>query len=215
MAYEKLVLVNKETIFMAEHVSHIEDGIIANEKAISEVKEAVENIEMPCYENVETLYSYWPGDEYLDVAMSSTDATSVFAFKFFEEGLTAEEFIGSVATMTIGDQKTVKEYTSSNVTDAGTYVIAQPFISVFEESVVQGVTLSPGFWVAGFSEESLSAITATLTKTTIKQLDEEFIPEEIRKQLPEVTTADNEKFLQVVNGVWTAVAIADADEGGF
>lgn len=35
------------------------------------------------------------------------------------------------------------------------------------------------------------------------------------KELPNVTTADNGKFLRVVNGSWTAVAIANANGGSF
>lgn len=31
------------------------------------------------------------------------------------------------------------------------------------------------------------------------------------REVPAVTTADNGKFLRVVNGAWTAVAIADAN----
>lgn len=33
--------------------------------------------------------------------------------------------------------------------------------------------------------------------------------------LPNVNTADNGKFLQVVNGVWTAVAITNAEGVGY
>lgn len=38
---------------------------------------------------------------------------------------------------------------------------------------------------------------------------------EIPKGVPSVTTADNGKFLRVVNGAWTAAAIADANGGSF
>ena len=34
-------------------------------------------------------------------------------------------------------------------------------------------------------------------------------------EVPSVTTSDNGKFLRVVNGAWTAVAIADANGGSF
>ena len=33
--------------------------------------------------------------------------------------------------------------------------------------------------------------------------------------VPEVTTADNGKFARVVDGVWTAVALANAEEVSF
>ena len=36
-----------------------------------------------------------------------------------------------------------------------------------------------------------------------------------QKELPSVTTADNGKFLQVVNGAWAAVEIANANGGSF
>lgn len=35
------------------------------------------------------------------------------------------------------------------------------------------------------------------------------------KELPKVTTADNGKFLRVVNGKWAAMAIANANGGSF
>ena len=38
---------------------------------------------------------------------------------------------------------------------------------------------------------------------------------EIPKGVPSVTTADNGKFLRVVNGAWTAVEIANANGGSF
>lgn len=44
--------------------------------------------------------------------------------------------------------------------------------------------------------------------TTIKKLDAKYIPDEVK--LPEVTTEDNNKILQVVDGVWTSVALADS-----
>ena len=34
-------------------------------------------------------------------------------------------------------------------------------------------------------------------------------------EVPAVTTADNGKFLRVVNGAWTAVEIASANVGSF
>ena len=344
MAYEKLKLVNGETIFTAEHVSHIEDGIIENEKTIA-------GIEMPCYEKIDVLYSRNPGDEFLDTVTVTANETTENWHKALEEPLTLEEFIGATLTMTDGEitetlaytegselitdygtyftavpfmsvleettmdgltlspgvwwmpldtdfdagsfilSKTVLkqiddkfiasldwskilnrpfyegvetlfqwtpdqepvgsltitdtmtafklqeealtyeqfvgstvrmetsegaqslEYTADNVTNVDTYVIAQPFVSVFEESAVTGITFPPGLWVLGFTAEELSSGTSRLTKPVIKPIDAKFIPEAIK--LPEVTTDDNDKFLQVVNGKWTAVAIADADEGGF
>lgn len=41
------------------------------------------------------------------------------------------------------------------------------------------------------------------------------IPDNENVSLPEVDTADNGKFLQVVNGVWTAVAITNAEGVGY
>ena len=35
------------------------------------------------------------------------------------------------------------------------------------------------------------------------------------REVPDVTTADNGKFLRVVNGEWTAVEIANANGGSF
>ena len=45
--------------------------------------------------------------------------------------------------------------------------------------------------------------------------NEENDPENESVSLPEVSTTDNGKFLQVVNGVWTAVAITNAEGVGY
>ena len=43
----------------------------------------------------------------------------------------------------------------------------------------------------------------------------EKIDEELAAALPAVTSSDNGKFLRVVNGVWSASAIANASGGSF
>ena len=51
----------------------------------------------------------------------------------------------------------------------------------------------------------------------IEDLNENFdiIDEALEAVLPEVTTADNGKFLRVVEGEWTASAIASASGGSY
>lgn len=68
------------------------------------------------------------------------------------------------------------------------------------------------------SATDVSAIPSTLTGTVGQVLTKTADGQEWKnaaKELPNVTTADNGKFLRVVNGSWTAVAIANANGGSF
>lgn len=57
-------------------------------------------------------------------------------------------------------------------------------------------------------------------KQNITQIDEKFIPDSIARVgdiggMPSVTTSDNGKFLRVVDGVWAAASITNAEEVSF
>ena len=64
----------------------------------------------------------------------------------------------------------------------------------------------------------VSAIPSTLTGTVGQVLTKTANGQEWKdaaKELPNVTTADNGKFLRVVNGAWAAAEIANANGGSF
>ena len=68
------------------------------------------------------------------------------------------------------------------------------------------------------SASDVSAIPSTLTGTAGQVLTKTADGQEWKdaaKELPAVTTADNGKFLRVVNGAWAAVEIANANGGSF
>ena len=68
------------------------------------------------------------------------------------------------------------------------------------------------------SASDVSAIPSTLTGTTGQVLTKTADGQEWKdatKELPNVTTADNGKFLRVVNGVWAAEVIDNANGGSF
>lgn len=68
------------------------------------------------------------------------------------------------------------------------------------------------------SATDVSAIPSTLTGTVGQVLTKTADGQEWKdaaKELPKVTTADNGKFLRVVNGKWAAMAIANANGGSF
>ena len=68
------------------------------------------------------------------------------------------------------------------------------------------------------SASDVSAIPSTLTGTAGQVLTKTADGQEWKdaaKELPAVTTADNGKFLRVVNGGWAAVEIASANGGSF
>ena len=68
------------------------------------------------------------------------------------------------------------------------------------------------------SASDVSAIPSTLTGTAGQVLTKTADGQEWKdaaKELPAVTTADNGKFLRVVNGAWAAAEIANANGGSF
>ena len=68
------------------------------------------------------------------------------------------------------------------------------------------------------SATDVSAIPSTLTGTAGQVLTKTADGQEWKdatKELPAVTTADNGKFLRVVNGTWAAAEIANANGGSF
>ena len=68
------------------------------------------------------------------------------------------------------------------------------------------------------SATDVSAIPSTLTGTVGQVLTKTADGQEWKdaaKELPNVTTTDNGKFLRVVNGAWATVAIANANGGSF
>ena len=68
------------------------------------------------------------------------------------------------------------------------------------------------------SAADVSAIPSTLTGTAGQVLTKTADGQEWKdaaKELPSVTTADNGKFLRVVNGAWAASEIANANGGSF
>ena len=68
------------------------------------------------------------------------------------------------------------------------------------------------------SATDVSAIPSTLTGTAGQVLTKTADGQEWKdaaKELPNVTTADNGKFLRVVNGAWATVEIANANGGSF
>ena len=68
------------------------------------------------------------------------------------------------------------------------------------------------------SATDVSAIPSTLTGTVGQVLTKTADGQEWKdaaKELPNVTTADNGKFLRVVSGAWSPVEIANANGGSF
>ena len=97
---------------------------------------------------------------------------------------------------------------------------AQALASVFagnNEPFIIGVVVGSGgvLYASLTDTESGGSHTVSITqhvKDAEYKINPEYLPEEEPDPVPSVTTADNGKFLQVVDGVWTAVTI---DESGF
>ena len=84
------------------------------------------------------------------------------------------------------------------------------------QAPVQSVNNKTG--TVSLTASDVSAIPSTLTGTVGQVLTKTADGQEWKdaaKELPAVTTADNGKFLRVVNGTWAAVEIANANGGSF
>lgn len=78
-------------------------------------------------------------------------------------------------------------------------------------NVASVITLS----AEGMAAEMQNHITNTDIHITADERTKWNAAAEDKKELPSVSISDNGKFLQVVNGVWTAVTIPDANGGSF
>lgn len=84
------------------------------------------------------------------------------------------------------------------------------------QAPVQSVNNKTG--AVSLTASDVSAIPSTLTGTAGQVLTKTADGQEWKdatKELPNVTTADNGKFLRVVSGAWAAVEIANANGGSF
>ena len=84
------------------------------------------------------------------------------------------------------------------------------------QAPVQSVNNKTG--TVSLTATDVSAIPSTLTGTAGQVLTKTADGQEWKdaaKELPNVTTADNGKFLRVVSGAWAAAEIANANGGSF
>ena len=84
------------------------------------------------------------------------------------------------------------------------------------QAPVQSVNNKTG--AVSLTATDVSAIPSTLTGTAGQVLTKTADGQEWKdaaKELPNVTTADNGKFLRVVSGAWAAAEIANANGGSF
>lgn len=84
------------------------------------------------------------------------------------------------------------------------------------QAPVQSVNNKTG--AVSLTATDVSAIPSTLTGTAGQVLTKTADGQEWKdaaKELPNVTTSDNGKFLRVVNGAWAAVEIPNANGGSF
>lgn len=84
------------------------------------------------------------------------------------------------------------------------------------QAPVQSVNNKTG--AVSLTATDVSAIPSTLTGTAGQVLTKTADGQEWKdaaKELPNVTTSDNGKFLRVVSGAWAAVEIANANGGSF
>lgn len=106
------------------------------------------------------------------------------------------------------DLPTVPTKVSELTNDSGYITAAQ--------APVQSVNNKTG--AVSLTATDVSAIPSTLTGTAGQVLTKTADGQEWKdaaKELPNVTTADNGKFLRVVSGAWAAVEIANANGGSF
>jgi hypothetical protein len=75
--------------------------------------------------------------------------------------------------------------------------------------------INPTGTLIATTEQGEHSIKISIAEDTVKRLDARFLPEDIKaSNIPEITTADNGKFLQVVDGKWAAVMLTDVSIEG-
>lgn len=215
-------VVREGTTLKAEHLKHIEDGIVQlfeDRVCYDESVDYLEGVEEP-----------------LEVIKVDVDTSM---YKMLDTPLTKEDLVGSVYySDATGDTLSV-EITEAEVFEEGSVVYVQDniIVSVLSDCEHNGVSYTTGLW-ALYIPETIHV--TKLVDPTIKQVEEKFIPDSVKvpnvtttdngkhmevvkgawkavkptNTLPTVTTADNNKFLQVVNGKWSAVAIQNVAEEG-
>lgn len=153
----------------------------------------------------------WDGD--VD-GLESLDVDGTVFYKISDISLTKDEFIGCMGYGNNSGTLIEMEATEEDIvvyTDTLICFSYMLFIAS-EDTTFNGITFTTGLWYIDPSLASGVYLTK-LTKEVVETLDEDFIPDSVK--LPEVTEEDNEKVLQVVDGVWTAVAISNAEEGEY
>lgn len=95
--------------------------------------------------------------------------------------------------------------------------VAIPFIHTTKVMKVLAVTTTPApYRVPKYDGDScLISTTPTAGDSSTKVATTAFVSNAISSAIPSVTSSDNGKFLQVVNGAWAAVTIANANGVSF
>ena len=156
-------------------------------------------------------------------AEKTSDVLFEVFFKVSDAVLTLEEFRegGSFTFMT--PDGVVSAEIENDVTewDGIIYVGATAENGNYYEAgccVPEGLEYPSGFYATYYSDnEYLVSLTLNSSNklTAFKKIPAEYLPDNIGGGMPEVTEADNGKFLRVVDGAWSAVAVPNAEGVGF
>lgn len=204
MAYEKLGLVKGDK-FKADHVAHIEDGI-AN-VAFDDLKNK------PFYGEIyEDTYTF---NTMPDVNFNFAGGEMTF-FKVSELQLTYEQLLKTKLTLVDSGKSYVFTPTAND------FIFQNDAIIGFAcQNLMMGVAFAVGDVTTDLGVMSVPEVGtymgfplgATSTEhesisiycDDVKKIDAKYLP------IPAVTTKDNGKLLQVVDGEWAAVAIANGN----
>jgi len=151
-----------------------------------------------------------------DEPLATCDAATEFDeyCKISNTILSMEQLVGgelTVETETGKKNMIIKESDISdwNAGENGRLFMAADLLSVLSEFTAGDLNLSPGLWMLRTKGEAQSL---TFKNEKLKKLDPDYFPEGLT--LPEVSAADNDKILQVVDGCWMAVSVQNLAEEG-
>lgn len=128
-----------------------------------------------------------------------------------------ERFIGQNISLYYQGDVQSAIITADKVTDAqpesgSAYVVCNYVIVVTEDATGNELSLSKGIW--SIYEGGVFYVTSISYKyDTVVPLDKKYLPEDVI--LPTVSSDDNGKILTVVDGVWQAVTLPNAEEASF
>lgn len=147
-----------------------------------------------------------------------SDTASYNYYKLSDDIPEIDDFVGG--TVTLGDE-TLTLTSEFFVSSTGCYYLAEPALVVVQDNeiTVDGISATAPSTGIYFMNTDGMYVT-NLTYSSVKTIDDDCISDNIARvedipEIPACSTADNGKFLRVVDGVATWVTVPSAEDGEY